>query len=101
MEVQSSVYREFLATNASVWLENTIRSVIEDRVVIPPPPDKFTVQARVVDARSTELLVTVPAAEYGKLVGKQGRTARAIRTLLMPRSARDGVRYVLNIVAAE
>jgi uncharacterized protein len=37
-------------------------------------------------------------ADLGKLIGRQGRTARAIRTVLAAAGSKAGHRYVLDIV---
>lgn len=37
-------------------------------------------------------------ADLGKLIGRQGRTARAIRTVLAAAGSRRGYRYILDIV---
>ena len=37
-------------------------------------------------------------ADLGKLIGRQGRTARAIRTVLAAAGSRRGQRYILDIV---
>lgn len=39
----------------------------------------------------------VPAEEMGKVIGRQGRIARAIRTLLTIAAARNGLRASLDI----
>lgn len=36
--------------------------------------------------------------DLGKVIGRQGRTARAMRSLLSARAARDGRRYELQII---
>ena len=38
------------------------------------------------------------ADDLGKVIGRQGRTARAMRTLLETREDRRGVRYELEIL---
>jgi predicted RNA-binding protein YlqC (UPF0109 family) len=49
--------------------------------------------------RETTLLeLSVDPEDLGKVIGRQGRTARAVRTLLDTRGDRDGVRYELEIV---
>ena len=42
--------------------------------------------------------VRVAPGDLGKVIGRQGRTARALRTLLEVRGARDGRRYGLEIL---
>ncbi len=49
--------------------------------------------------RSGELFrVRVDSGDLGQLIGRQGSTARALRTLLDARGARDGRRYGLEIL---
>jgi uncharacterized protein len=48
--------------------------------------------------RDTLFELTVAPDDLGKVIGRQGRTARALRTLLDARSDRDGVRYELEIL---
>jgi predicted RNA-binding protein YlqC (UPF0109 family) len=42
--------------------------------------------------------VRVAQADMGKLIGKQGKTVRALRSLLHAASLKQGRRYVLDIV---
>lgn len=44
------------------------------------------------------LELSVPHEDLGKIIGKQGRTARAIRTLLGAVSAKTKKRVVLEII---
>lgn len=44
------------------------------------------------------LEVNVAPADRGKVIGRQGRTIRALRTLLDARSGKDGVRYRVDIL---
>ena len=44
------------------------------------------------------LEVKVAPEDLGKVIGRQGRTARALRTLLETREDRRGVRYELEIL---
>jgi len=46
----------------------------------------------------TLLELAVAPDDLGKVIGRQGRTARALRTLLDARGDRDGVRYELEIL---
>ncbi len=50
-------------------------------------------------SRSGEVFcVSVNSDDLGQLIGRQGRTARALRTLLDVRGSRDGRRYGLEIL---
>ena len=48
--------------------------------------------------RSTLLELRVAPDDLGKVIGRQGRTARAIRTILSAASAKSGRTYSLDIV---
>ena len=60
-------------------------------------PDEVRVEA-VEEDRALILELTVAPADLGKVIGKDGRTARAIRTLLAATSARQQRRAVLEIL---
>lgn len=48
--------------------------------------------------RATVLELQVAPDDLGKVIGRQGRTARAIRTVLSAASAKSGRRYSLDIL---
>ena len=50
------------------------------------------------DGDATILELRVAPTDLGKVIGRQGRTARALRTLLETREDRRGVRYELEIL---
>jgi len=47
---------------------------------------------------STLFELQVAAGDLGKVIGRQGRTARALRSLLSARGVRDGEHYELEIL---
>ena len=47
---------------------------------------------------TTMLEVSVAKTDMGKVIGKQGRTAQAIRTLLSAASGKNRKRYILEIM---
>ena len=59
-------------------------------------PEAVRVEARPNGSR-TLFRVRVATEDLGQLIGRQGRTARALRALLDVRGARDGRRYGLEI----
>jgi predicted RNA-binding protein YlqC (UPF0109 family) len=59
-------------------------------------PDQVHVEA-VEDSTTTTLKLSVAPGDLGRVIGKQGRTARAIRTLLHATAARAKRRVVLEI----
>jgi hypothetical protein len=66
------------------------RSLVDD-------PDAVEVEA--MDGDNTIVVeLTVARADLGKVIGREGRTARAIRTLLAAASARQQRRAVLEIL---
>jgi len=60
-------------------------------------PDEVEV-TEVAGRQASVLELRVAPEDVGKVIGKQGRTARAIRTLLSAVSDQDGRRAVLEII---
>jgi hypothetical protein len=60
-------------------------------------PDQVEV-TEVVGSRTTVYELHVGQGDLGKVIGKQGQTAKSIRTLLAAVSARQGKRAVLEIL---
>ncbi len=60
-------------------------------------PEQVTVET-VDDDTTTTLRLRVAAADLGRVIGKQGRTAKALRTLLHASAARANRRAVLEIL---
>lgn len=48
--------------------------------------------------QTTVLELKVAKEDLGKVIGKQGRTARALRTILSAAGMKIGKRYVLQII---
>jgi len=46
----------------------------------------------------TRFELSVDPDDMGRVIGRQGRTAHALRSLLAARAARDGERYELEIL---
>ena len=65
--------------------------------VLVDQPDQVTVEA-VEDESTTTLRLRVAPGDLGRVIGKQGRTAKAIRTLLHASAARSNRRAVLEIL---
>jgi len=60
-------------------------------------PDAVSVEV-IPEATSTVLRLRVAASDIGKVIGKQGRTARSIRTILSAASMKLQHRFALDIV---
>ena len=57
------------------------------------------VDVREIEGEQTQVLeLKVAKEDMGKVIGKQGRTARALRTILAAASARSNKRAVLEIL---
>ena len=65
--------------------------------VLVEQPDQVQVET-VEDPATTTLKLRVAPGDIGRVIGKQGRTARAIRTLLHAAAARTKKRVVLEIL---
>ena len=60
-------------------------------------PEKVTVS--MVEGRQSSVLeLKVAKADVGKVIGKQGRTAGALRTILNAASAKEKKRIILDIL---
>ncbi len=60
-------------------------------------PDKVTVKM-VESEKSTILELSVDESDIGKIIGKQGRIAKAIRTILSAVSNKSHKRVLLDII---
>ena len=60
-------------------------------------PEEVTVTA-IEGSQATVLELKVAKEDLGKIIGRQGRTARAMRTILSAASAKERKRVVLEIV---
>ncbi|MEO6802562.1 MAG: KH domain-containing protein [Granulicella sp.] len=60
-------------------------------------PDNVSVQA-IVSEDGTTLRLQVAQSDVGKIIGKQGRTARSLRTILSAASMKVHHRYSLDII---
>ena len=60
-------------------------------------PDAVVVEEKLTEDKKLVLSLKVQADDIGKVIGKQGKTAQAMRTLLTAVSAKEGKRAVLEI----
>ena len=47
--------------------------------------------------RVIEVTITLPASDMGKVIGKQGKIAKAMRTIVRAATPRNSKRYVVEI----
>lgn len=59
-------------------------------------PDSVSVEEQERDGE-TVLVLAVAEADRGKVIGRQGRIVRAMRTLVRAGGVREGKRYLLEI----
>lgn len=80
---------EDMAGRTSKWLYETIGAMVDDEMAVSIEKD--------VQIERVTFVVSVAREDVGKIIGKQGRTAKALRTLLLARAGKDGAAYSLNI----
>ena len=76
--------------NLKVLIEEIARTLVDN-------PDDVQV-TEVQGEQTTVLELRVAADDLGKVIGKQGRTARAMRTLLAAAGTKNQMRVVLEIL---
>lgn len=75
------------------FVEYVVKSFVEK-------PDKVTTN-RTIDERGVLVELNVDPEDMGKIIGKQGQTAKAIRTLLRVVGAKNNARVNLKIIEPE
>jgi uncharacterized protein len=61
-------------------------------------PGNVSLDEATPDEKTIELTLKVGAEDVGKVIGKQGKTAQAMRTLLTAIAAKEGKRAILKIL---
>jgi len=75
-----------------------MRTLVEEIAkALVDSPEKVEV-GEVESPQFTALELRVDPSDLGKIIGKQGRTARSIRTILSAISTKENRRYTLEIV---
>lgn len=82
--------KEGRADTVREFVEYIVKSVVDN----PDQVDVMEVQG----SRTTVYELRVAQSDLGKVIGKGGQTAKAIRTLLSAAAARRGKRAVLEIL---
>jgi predicted RNA-binding protein YlqC (UPF0109 family) len=82
----------------AVWKESSLRDLVDflARGLVDRPEEVEVEEVEEPDALVFELKVA--EEDLGKVIGKQGRTAKALRTILSAASAKTGRRVVLEIL---
>jgi predicted RNA-binding protein YlqC (UPF0109 family) len=60
-------------------------------------PDGVVVEEKTVEEKKIVLSLKVKPEDIGKVIGKQGKTAQSMRTLLTAIAAKEGKRAILEI----
>lgn len=76
-------------------MKNYVQAIVSGLV---DSPEGLMVYENSGESGTTLIEVRAPKSEVGKIIGKQGRTADAIRTLVNCLAARDRKKYVLRII---
>ena len=71
------------------FVEYMLASLVDDLSVVEIRPERF--------GSNIHIKVIVPESEMGKVIGRQGRVARSMRTLLTIAASRKGLRASLDI----
>ncbi len=61
-------------------------------------PENVAVVDEYPDEKTIELTLKVGADDVGKVIGKQGKTAQAMRVLLTAVAAKEGKRSILKVL---
>jgi len=79
-----------MMTDLRTFIETVAKALVDQ-------PDYVDVR-EISGERTTVFELRVGEGDLGKVIGKEGRTARAIRTLLSAVAAKQGKRAVLEII---
>lgn len=82
-----------MADQDKEFVEYIVKAIVEK-------PDNVKVE-RKIDERGVLLELTVDPEDMGKIIGKEGRTAKSLRTLLRVLGAKNNARVNLKIVEPE
>lgn len=82
-----------MATKDQDFVEYVVKAFVDN------PEDVKT--ERKIDEMGVLIQLTVNPADMGKLIGREGRTAKALRTLLRVLGAKENARINLKIVEPE
>ncbi|MCL5031540.1 MAG: KH domain-containing protein [Bacteroidetes bacterium] len=61
-------------------------------------PDSVSIEEKLQEENKVVLSLKVQSDDIGKVIGKQGKTAQAMRTLLTAVAAKEGKRAILEIL---
>ncbi len=73
------------------FVEYIAKSIVDN-------PDSVIVEDKAIEEKKIVLALRVHSSDVGKVIGKQGKTAQAIRVLLQAIAAKEGKRAILEII---
>jgi uncharacterized protein len=79
------------STSPRELLEYLVRGLVS-------APDEVVVSEVNEDSRTTVLELSVAQGDYGNVIGRGGRTAGALRTVVKAAAARQGARVFVDVV---
>jgi predicted RNA-binding protein YlqC (UPF0109 family) len=82
------------------YAKNMVGLVTDIARALVDSPESVSVEA-IHEGEGTVLRLRVAATDIGKVIGKQGRTARSLRTILAAASMKLKHRFSLDIVEEE
>lgn len=80
-----------LASNAATLLRHVVSSIVEN-------PDEVSIDASADNDDTVRFDVRVGDGDMGRVIGKRGRTAHAIRALVRAAAAKDGTSVDVEFV---
>lgn len=75
------------------FVEDVVKAIVDS-------PDKVVTE-RTIDEMGVLIKLTVDPSDMGKIIGKDGKTAKSIRTLLRVLGAKNNARVNLKIIEPE
>ena len=81
-------------------MENSLKDLLNYLATsIVDEPDKVEIEEEQTDDdKKTVLRLKVAQPDMGKIIGRQGKTAKAIRVLLSAAAAKRGIFFTMDIV---
>lgn len=71
-------------------VEKIVTALVDDKEAVEVSEEK--------SERATVIKLRVAAGDMGRIIGREGRTIKAIRSLLFAAGQKHGTRFVLDIV---
>lgn len=63
-------------------------------------PEKMSITEKNVDDITVQITVKLASEDMGKVIGKQGKIAKAIRTIVKSAAMKENIKYLVEITEA-